>query len=123
MKFKKYLVGIILLLSSITNSHGSDWCVQVSTFRNIEGIKQDFKKVKTHEDARIEKIGDIYSLRVGYFETEARAKEELKSIRGDFPKAIVRKCANEPDRVIASSPAAKPKRGVKRSGKSMDETA
>ncbi len=101
------------MLLSISNSYGGDWCVQVSTFRNIEGARQDFRKVRTNHDARVEKIEGIYALRVGSFDTEAQAKGELKTIRGEFPKAFVRKCADEPDRIIESSQPPKPKKETK----------
>ena len=112
-----YLIGIVILLLAATNGYGVDWCVQISTFRNIEGIRQDLGKVKGFPDARIEKIQDIYSLRVGYYRTEGEAKGELRAIKGQLPKAFVRKCANEPDRVIESTQPVKTRSNVKLRGR------
>ena len=65
MKIKKYIVVAILLVSSVAYGSAGEWCVQISTFRNIDGIKQDFQKVKNNKEARIERIG-------GYLRSEGR---------------------------------------------------
>ena len=116
MKSNILILTVIVFLSWVSAGYGTDWCVQVSTFRNLDGIKQDYQKVKSHHEARIEKISDVYSLRTGFYETEGQAKEALKSIKAQFPKAFVRTCANMPERVIESSPPVK----AKRNGKGKD---
>lgn len=111
MKINKiYGIAFIIFLVSVVGGHGADWCIQVSTFRNLDGIRQDFEKLKSLHDARIENIEGIYSLRVGYYSTEGQAKGGLRTIRQQFPNAYVRKCAHEPDRVVESTPSSKAKK-------------
>jgi len=113
MSIKKYIFAILFFLCSAANGYGADWCVQVSTFRNLEGSRQDFKKIKHYEDARIEKTGGLYSLRIGYFNTDDKANEALTAIREVFPNAFIRKCTRDRSRVIESAKPQKPKQAEK----------
>lgn len=113
MKYKLLILITIILFLGAAAGHGSEWCVQVSTFRNLDGIKEDYQKIKGRHEARIEKINDVYSLRTGFYATEGQAKAALKSLKGEFPKAFTRTCANMPERVIESSQPPKAKGSVK----------
>ena len=113
MKCNLLIAIAIVLVFGVSAVYGTEWCVQVSTYRNLEGIKGDFQKIKGHHGARIEKINEVYSLRTGFYGSEAQAKAALKSLKGEFPKAFVRTCADMPERIIESSQPPKAKRSVK----------
>ena len=113
MKVKAYIVAIILLLPWASYGYGSEWCVQVSTYRNLEGVKQDYGQVKKFKGSRIEDIGGIYALRIGHYGTEDAAKAGLRPVKKEFPNAFVRKCANMPSRVLESSSPVKPAKRTK----------
>jgi len=122
MKVKRYIVVIILIfMSSITDTQGREWCVQVSSFRHLKGIKQDFQKVRTLKNARIVKVNGLYSIRIGHFDTLDQAKEELKVIQDKFPGAFVRKSANEQGRIIAYSQPPKTKAAAKSTDRQIDK--
>jgi hypothetical protein len=97
MKYKKNIAGFILLflLSSISSGYGADWCVQISSSRNLKILKQDFHKIKNYKNARIEKINDFYCLRFGRYDSADQAKKALQSVKHKFPLALVKKSSVE----------------------------
>ena len=126
MKIKRYIGGSLmlwLLLLITGNSYGGDWCVQVSSFRHLEGIKKDFQKVKTLKHAKIVKIKNLYSIRVGPFTTMPQAKEASQAVTDKFPGAFVRKCSNESARIIEVSRPPKAQIPIKQAEKSAGQTA
>jgi len=74
-----------------------NYCIQVGSFKYIENAKKMFQKYKNLPFARIEKIRDFYSVRIG-FNTRKNIIPFLKKVNG-----IVKECSLLPDRIVISN--------------------
>ncbi|TCK05279.1 alginate export family protein [Phorcysia thermohydrogeniphila] len=55
------------------------------------------------EDVRVEKIGSLYTLRVGFWDRVREGKDVLRELKRRFPSAFMRVCAYKPERWIFPS--------------------
>ena len=74
-----------------------NYCIQVFSLKNLNRGKRRFKLYKDFPFARIEKIGDFYTLRVG----QGKYKE-IKRLNNKI-KGLIRKCNISPQRIIVSN--------------------
>ncbi len=86
----------------------SIYTIQTGSFVNIEGAQKQFNsliKILNEEDnnyLRIEKIGKVYSVRVGSFNDHATAKSFLMATKSPLNMAIILKAFIKEDRIIRS---------------------
>jgi len=76
------------------------YCVQVASSREGKSLRSYLEKVGNLPDARVEKIGNFYTLRVGFFRKKREAEEVLKKVKEYFPDAFVRGCYKKPERIV-----------------------
>ncbi len=85
------------------------YCVQLlSTPKITQELEKDFFFLKGLPDRRVEKIGNLYTLRVGFWRSKREAEKYLKLLKKRFPGAFVRTCYKLPSRWVF------PKRGKTR---------
>jgi len=84
----------------------SIYTIQTGSFVNIEGAQEQFDsliKILNREDnryLRIEKIGNIYSVRIGSFNGYTSAKRFLLAMKPQLKSAIILKAFIKEDRII-----------------------
>ena len=92
-----------LLLLAFSLSFGEvHYCLQLVSSTSLRDVERFYSMVSDLPDARVEKIGDLYTLRVGVFKSAREARSFLKGVAGNraFRRAFVRRCANLPERII-----------------------
>ena len=97
----KFLL-ILLTLISVSMS-GTFYCVQLASGQDFENVKGQLKRVSTFPDVRIEKIGDFYVLRAGFYTDKENAQRLLRRAKGIFENAFVRRCDFKPERILIPS--------------------
>ncbi len=97
--------GLLLLLIVYGYSLSGELslCIQVAADRSFETLKSYYKRVKDFPEARIEKRGDIYLLRVGKENSRKNLQLMLRKIRRFFPDAFIKKCEIDPGIVVYPS--------------------
>ncbi len=100
MKTKLSILSLLSLSIAFSLAPNEFYCIQVASSRNPEELKKIIKFVSTYPDIRIEKIGDIYTLRVGFFKEPKKARQIEKRLKGSFKDAFLRVCAYRPERVV-----------------------
>ena len=98
---------LIILLSLIFLFHSfsfanikSFYCIQLYTSKSKEKSIKYYEFVRNLPDARIEKVGKYYILRVGFFQKKDEAIKILKKVKKIFKDALLRKCYYIPKRII-----------------------
>ena len=78
------------------------YCLQLVSSTSLKDVEKFYSMVSDLPDARVEKIGGLYTLRVGVFKSAREARSFLKGMAGNraFRRAFVRRCANIPERII-----------------------
>ena len=76
----------------------SGWCLQVSSSTSKDGILKMFKEYSSYPLARVEKIDGYYVLRIG-----EGSYSEIKSLKSEIKKGLIRRCDYIPQRVVVSS--------------------
>ena len=98
------LVGVFTVgagLLSPIYSQEVYYCIQLlSTPKLTQELERDFFFLKGFPDRRVEKIGNLYTLRVGFWRSKREAKKYLKLLKKRFPGAFVRTCYKLPSRWI-----------------------
>ncbi len=82
---------ILLILFSVSIVF-AEYCIQVAANPNFEVIKKYYEHVKKFENARIEKKGNIYLLRVGATNIRSELQAILPFIKRKFPDAYIKIC-------------------------------
>jgi len=104
LKFTYCISYLILFFTSSIfglEVNKSYWSVQLASKKSLdEGLETGFNKVIGEEFARIEKRGDWYVLRVGFWEKKEYAKKCLEKLSKEFEKAYVRKVMYSPAEII-----------------------
>lgn len=98
---------LIIFLSLIFIFHSfsladikSFYCIQLYTSKSKEKSIKYYEFVKNLPDARIEKINEYYTLRVGFFQKRDKAINILKRAKKLFKDSFLRKCYYIPKRII-----------------------
>ena len=73
------------------------YCIQVATDVEPNALIKKAEKIK-QEYTRVERIGKLYTLRVGFWSSYKEAKEKLPPLKSSFKDAFIRKCAYRPER-------------------------
>jgi len=97
------LTILFLFVTSIfaLNREQSYYSVQLASSQFLtEGLQEGFNKVSNEEFARIEKRGDWYVLRVGFWEDRSLAERCLERLSSEFEGAYVRKAKYTPENLI-----------------------
>ena len=101
------IVALLILILSVSLQAQEQiplkYCIQVATKETLEDAAKLFKRIEDMPQARIEKRGRYFVLRVGASEEVDPLKDLLKKIRVYFPDAYIKKCAIDP-RVVVSLP-------------------
>ncbi|WP_456456824.1 SPOR domain-containing protein [Thermovibrio sp.] len=80
------------------DSQKSYYCIQVASGKREEDLVKMAQKLKDYPFVRVEKIGGIYTLRVGFWESSKDAVSVLRSLRKEFKGSFVRTCYYKPQR-------------------------
>lgn len=99
---------LLLFIVSLSFSAETYYCVQLVSSKNLNHVKRLIKRVSTFPDVRIEKIGNYYVLRAGFFRDIRNAKKLERRAKDIFRDAFSRRCAFLPERILI--PSYKPKR-------------
>ncbi|RUM29886.1 MAG: hypothetical protein DSY32_02800, partial [Aquifex sp.] len=78
----------------------SFYCIQLSSSRKPDALINLYKFVEHLPNARVEKIEEYYTLRVGFFKEREKAQRLLPKVRNLFKDAFLRKCYNIPERIV-----------------------
>ena len=105
MGVMRALVPFLVFLSSLSFSSELKFCIQVAAGRNFERIKEYYEKVSKLTDARVEKRGQVYLLRIGSSDKRADLREILKKVKRDFRDAYIKKCEIDPSHIVLPAPA------------------
>jgi len=81
----------------VNNSTGK-YCIQAGSFKYLSNAKTSFKSYKKYPLARIEKIGNFYTLRIG-----EGSYKEIKALRYQINKGVIKKCDLIPSRIFVSN--------------------
>ena len=77
------------------------YCVQLlSTTKLTQELERDFFFLKGFPERRVEKIGNLYTLRVGFWKSKREARKYLNLLKKRFPEAFIRTCYKLPSRWI-----------------------
>ncbi len=76
------------------------FCIQAVSSKELSPIVALFTKVQSFPNARIEKIGDYYVIRVGSWRDREEAVNYLPRVQSEFPDAFLRTCYLIKDRVV-----------------------
>jgi len=77
------------------------YCVQVVSSPKREKVVEKALEFKPFPYVRVEKLGDLYALRVGFFESEEEARRLEAELKGIGEKdAFTRVCAYKPERWV-----------------------
>ncbi|TCK06675.1 SPOR domain-containing protein [Phorcysia thermohydrogeniphila] len=77
-------------------------CIQVASDRKPSWLLKVSEELKAFPYVRVEKIGNAYTLRVGFFKEREEAKKVLREIKKRYPRAFMRTCAYRPKRWVHS---------------------
>ena len=81
----------------VKTSIKSGYCIQAGSFRHLNNAKYTFNRYKNFPFARIEKIGNFYTLRIGEGDYK-EVKALNKNVNG-----IIKKCDLIPSRIVVSN--------------------
>lgn len=104
---RTFFFTLTLVLTSISAALTSErpkyYCVQVVSVKNVKVAKKLLHKLNEEPDARIERRGKYYTVRVGYFKTREEAQKELIKIKRitSIPDVYVRTCLYNPKTIVA----------------------
>ena len=105
MGVMRAIVPFLLFITSISYPAELKFCIQVAADRNFERIREYFNKVSGLTDARVERRGQVYLLRVGASDKKSDLADILKKIKKDFRDAYIKKCEIDPSFVVLPAPA------------------
>jgi tetratricopeptide (TPR) repeat protein len=80
----------ILNYSKLPPQNG--YCVQVLSSKKLAPMVKIYEKIKNYPYARLEKIGDYYSIRIGEERSLRKILPYLRKVRNLYPNAFARKC-------------------------------
>ncbi len=80
------------------NSQRSYYCIQVASSKNEKDLIRLAQKLKGYPFVRVEKIGSLYTLRVGFWESSKGASSVLHSLKEEFRGSFLRICDYKPER-------------------------
>ena len=94
-------IFLLLVLLSLSVFAGETYyCVQIASSKKLDDLKRVVRYVSVFPYVRIERIGDLYTLRAGFFKKRENALKLLRRIREMFRDAFVRKCDLVPGRIV-----------------------
>ncbi len=107
VEFKNYLsqfgINAVIKNNTIQKSGKylkTGYCIQVLSSTKLKPIKKIYDKIKDFSDARIEKIGRYYTLRVGESKNSGILKKILQKIKKYNFSSFIRKCDYIPSRIV-----------------------
>jgi len=68
------------------------YCIQAATEKDFDTIKSYYRRVEEFPEARIEKRGNLYLLRVGAEEKRKNLMVMYRKVKNLFPDAYIKKC-------------------------------
>ncbi len=100
MGVMRALVPLLLFIISFSFPSDMKFCIQVAADRNFERIQEYYNKVSSLTDARVEKRGQVFLLRVGASDKKSDLGDILKKVKRDFKDAYIKKCEIDPSYVV-----------------------
>ncbi len=96
------LISVFLLFSILSVAFSADvyYCVQLASSRKLEDLKKLIRFANTFPDIRIEKIGEFYTLRAGFFKNKKNAERLREKADKVFKGAFLRRCSLVPERIV-----------------------
>ena len=96
---------MILLTSDVSaSSRPRYYCIQLISSRNFDTAKRVWEKFQTEPDARIEKLGKYFTVRIGYFKSKNLARKEMRKIKNKLhlvPDSFIRSCFYNQKTIVA----------------------
>ncbi len=110
-RVKTYFSLSLLFIVFYSYSHASQppksiLTIQTGSFSDIASAQKNFDSIKQSLNGkdmdylRIEKIGKFYAVRLGKFEDSASAENVLKTIKSQFPLAVIMKANFIEERIV-----------------------
>jgi len=100
MGFLRGFVPLLLLTVSLSLPSELKFCIQAAAERSFERIKNYYEKVRDLPEARVEKRGQVFLLRIGVSESRSELQTLLKRVRKNFRDAYIKKCEIDPGYVV-----------------------
>ncbi len=91
---------ILLLISAVSLGKEFKYCIQAAAEKNFALIKAHYQRVKDFPEARIEKRGSVYLLRIGSEKRSRDLRVMLRKVRRKFPDAYIKRCEINPAYVV-----------------------
>jgi len=108
------IVLLVSFLVVLTATAGElKYCIQAAAEKNLETIKSYYERVKEFPEARIEKRGDLYLLRVGAEERKRNLSVMYRKVKNLFPDAYIKKCEIDEKYVVYPEPKKEKTKEVK----------
>jgi hypothetical protein len=100
MKYINLLFFLIIInTEALAFTKQNFYCIQVSSSKRPDIVRQT-RYLKGYPELRVEKIGNFYTIRIGFWKDFNTAKDYLTTIKKKFKGAFVRKCKYQPTRWI-----------------------
>lgn len=99
------VLSLVLLFTCVSLAQ-VHYCIQVVSSPILRDVERRYERLKDLPNTRVERIGGLYTLRVGVFENLREAVSYLNMLRSEARLgrgAFVRRCANKPERVVKGS--------------------
>ncbi len=80
------------------DSQRSYYCIQVASSKSEKDLIKLAQKLEDYPFVRVEKIGSLYTLRVGFWESSKDASLILRSLKEKFRGPFLRICDYKPER-------------------------
>jgi len=95
-------MGVILFLLIYTLGFAQEkfYCVQVLSSRDLNSAKVVYENLSNYPYARVEKIGNYYTLRVGLWKSKQEAEEYFSEIKKLYPQSFLRTCYYLEERIV-----------------------
>jgi len=103
MKQKVFILYLIIVLTFSIAFSEVYYCVQVASSKRLQDLIPLFQKYRSLDNVRIEKIGDFFALRIGFYKN----KNDVLKVASEVKNSLVRKCDYKPSRIVYPEPKLK----------------
>jgi len=84
----------------VLKENKSYYCIQVASDKKPTKLIEFTRNFYSFPNVRVEKINNIYTLRIGFWEDRKKAKESLEEVKRRVKDAFLRRCAYKPNRWV-----------------------
>jgi len=98
-----FILGVVVGGSSsyAFDSDRDYYCIQLISSPKVSPLVRSAKELSLrYRDVRVERIGSLYTLRLGFWDRVKEGREILREVKKRFPTAFMRVCAYRPERWV-----------------------